>query len=321
MRHDNLHLWYIKDANTRSLVGRLRLVESGRGASLQYSASWIATGFALSEDLPLRDGEFLPRGRLQADSPRAVGAVDDARPDRWGERVIRYVVKPARLSLMEYLYYAGDDRFGALGVSTSGEAYVPHPNPPLPRLEMAQAVSDVVAKVEASEPINAAEQRILAAGGTLGGAQPKALMAIEGEEWIVKFPRKDDPLDSPLVEHASMTLAKLAGIRAADTRAIPLKRGHAVAIRRFDRAGAERIHAISAGTALRAVAPDANAAVLSYPDLALLLRRAGVTDDDANASDARELFRRMVFNILIDNTDDHEKNHSLLVVEPRSNGR
>ena len=321
MRHDTLHLWYIKDADTRALVGQLRLVESGRGVSLKYGGNWIAMGFPLSEDLPLRDVEYFPQGRLQADSPRAVGAVDDARPDRWGERVIRYVVKPARLSLMESLFYAGDDRFGALGVSTSAEVYTPHPNPPLPRLEMAQAVSEVVAKVEASESINAAEQRILAAGGTLGGAQPKALMEIEGEEWIVKFPRKDDPLDSPLAEHASMTLAKLAGIRSADTLPIPLKRGHAVAIRRFDRIGAERIHAISAGTALRAVAPDADDAELSYPALALLLRRAGVTDEDANASDARELFRRMVFNILIDNTDDHEKNHSLLVVDPRSNGR
>jgi serine/threonine-protein kinase HipA len=104
---------------------------------------------------------------------------------------------------------------------------------------MAQAVSDVVAKVEGYEPINAAEQRILAAGGTLGGVQPKALMALKGEEWIVKFPRKDDSLDSPRVEHASMTLAKLAGIRVADTRVVPLKGGQAVAIRRFGRAGAQ----------------------------------------------------------------------------------
>lgn len=321
MRHDILFLWYIEDPRSPVLVGQLRLVESGRGVALQYSASWLDAGFPLSEDLPLSDGEYAPRGRLQADSPRAVGAVDDARPDRWGERVIRYVDKPARLSLMEYLFYAGDDRFGALGVSTSDAAYLPHRGQALPRLEMVQTVSEVVAKLEASEPLTVAEQRILSAGGTLGGAQPKALMEIEGDEWVVKFPRKDDPLNSPLIEHAAMTLAKLAGIAVADTLPIPLRRRHAVAIRRFDRDGQRRIHSISAGTALRAVAPDADDPELSYPALALLLRRAGVATAGVNQLDARELFRRMVFNILIDNTDDHEKNHSLMVVEPRSNGR
>lgn len=65
---------------------------------------WLAHGFALSEDLPLIDNEFLPPGRMAADTQRAVGAVDDARPDRWGEKVIRFVDKPKRLSLMEYLY-------------------------------------------------------------------------------------------------------------------------------------------------------------------------------------------------------------------------
>ena len=321
MRHDTLFLWYVEDREKPALVGQLRLVEAGRGVALQYGGSWLESGFPLSEDLPLSDAEYLPRGRLQADAPRAVGAVDDARPDRWGERVIRYVDKPQRLSLMEYLFYAGDDRFGALGVSTSGTEYLPHGGQPLPRFEMAQTVSDIVAKIEASEPITLAEQRIISAGGTLGGAQPKALMEIDGDDWVVKFPRKDDPLDSPLIEHASMTLAKRAGIRAAETLPIPLHKGHAVAIRRFDRQGARRIHSISAGTALRAIAPDPNEPQLSYPELALLLRRAGVAKGAVNEDDARELFRRMVFNILIDNTDDHEKNHSLMVVEPRSNGR
>lgn len=321
MRHDTLFLWYVEHRSAPALVGQLRLVEVGRGVSLRYSPSWLESGFPLSEDLPLTDAEFMPRGRLQADSPRAVGAVDDARPDRWGERVIRYVDKPARLSLMEYLFYAGDDRFGALGLSTSNTEYLPHGGQPLPRIEMAQTLSEIVAKVEASEPISVAEQRILSAGGTLGGAQPKALMEIEGAEWVVKFPRKDDPLNSPLIEHATMTLARLAGIRVADTLAVPLEKGHAVAIRRFDRDSNRRIHSISAGTALRAIAPDPDVPELSYPALALLLRRAGVTDDDANQSDAHELFRRMVFNILIDNTDDHEKNHSLMVVAPRNNGR
>ena len=60
---------------------------------------------------------------------------------------------------------------------------------------------------------------------------------------------------------------------------------------------------------------------MGYPELARILRRVGITQDDVNQRDAHELFRRMVFNILVDNTDDHEKNHSLLVVNPLANGR
>jgi serine/threonine-protein kinase HipA len=82
--------------------------------------------------LPLVDTEHAPPGRLAADQVRTVGAVDDARPDRWGEKVIRYIDKPKRHSLMEYLYYAGDDRFGALGVSTSATDYTPRAGSPLP---------------------------------------------------------------------------------------------------------------------------------------------------------------------------------------------
>jgi serine/threonine-protein kinase HipA len=248
----------------------------------------------------------------------AVGAVDDARPDRWGERVIQYLDRPARLSLMEYLYYAGDDRFGALGVSTSESTYSPRTTSPLPRLEQAQHLSEVVHKVSAKAPISSIERQMLNAGGSFGGAKPKALIDIGGVQWIIKF-SDNEPIDVPLIEHASMTLAKLAGITVAETRVIPLSGEHALAVRRYDRDGARRIHCLSAGTALRAQATPEQEPELGYPSLAQLLRRAGVTD--RNLRDMRELFRRMVFNILIDNTDDHEKNHALQVTAPTRQGR
>jgi serine/threonine-protein kinase HipA len=321
MKFDDLHLWFLGDPGNPRYVGQLRLVDNGKGVSLQYAEQWRANGFALSEDLPLVDVELLPRGRLEAGGPVAVGAVDDARPDRWGERVIRYVDKPKRLSLMEYLYFAGDERFGALGVSTSASTYLPRPGGPLPRLEQLQELSDAVSKVVSGEPVNERERAVLRASGSFGGAKPKALIEIGGVEWVVKF-FNNEPVDSPLVEHASMTLASQAGITVADTQVLTLDNGlHAVAVRRFDRDGAARIHSISAGTALRAAAPAGQEPELSYPELALLLRRAGVAQGDVNTRDAAELFRRMVFNIFMDNTDDHEKNHSLLVVAPTQNGR
>ena len=318
---DDLHLWYLADPANPRYVGALKLVSAGKGVSLHYGADWLAHGFPLSEDLPLVDTEFLPPGRLSADAQRAVGAVDDARPDRWGEKVIRFVDRPKRLSLMEYLYYAGDDRFGALGVSTSKEAYLPRSGGPLPRLEDAQSLSEVVAKIEAAEPLTALEARIIAGGGSpLGGAKPKALIDIDGEPWVIKF-FNNEPVDTPLVEHATMTLAKQAGITVAETQMVPLVVFNAVAIRRFDRERGHRIHSISAGTAIRAATASGQEPQMGYPALARVLRRVGVAEAGVHQSDARELFRRMVFNILMDNTDDHEKNHALLVVNPYGNGR
>jgi serine/threonine-protein kinase HipA len=313
MRLDDLSLWYLGDPATPRYVGALKLVSAGKGVSLHYGEAWLANGFALSEDLPLVDIEHMPPGRLAADAQRAVGAVDDARPDRWGEKVIRFVDKPKRLSLMEFLYYAGDDRFGALGVSTSSSTYSPRTGSPLPRLEEAQQLSEVVAKIEASEPISILEAKLVRAGGSLGGAKPKALINIGGEPWVIKF-FNGEPGDTPLIEHATMTLAVHAGITVAETQVIPLFGANAIAVRRFDREQGRRIHSISAGTAIRAATASGEEPEMGYPELARILRRVGITQNDINQRDACELFRRMVFNILVDNTDDHEKNHSLLVV-------
>lgn len=321
MRLDDLYLWCLENPAAPGYVGALKLVTAGKGVSLHYGQDWLASGFALSEDLPLLDKVFLPPGRLSSDVQRAVGAVDDARPDRWGEKVIRFVDKPKRLSLMEYLYYAGDDRFGALGVSTSASHYSPRAAGPLPRLEDAQQLGEVAAKIEASEPLTALEAKIIAGGGSpLGGAKPKALINMAGEQWVIKF-FNNEPIDAPLVEHAAMTLAERAGISVAKTQVIPLGGFHAVLIRRFDREQGRRIHSISAGTAIRAATVSGGEPQMGYPELARILRRVGAAQANMNQQDARELFRRMVFNILIDNTDDHEKNHSLLVVSPFENGR
>ena len=278
------------------------MLTGARGVSLRYAPSWLESGFALSEDLPLLDMERLPVER-----ETAVGAVDDARPDRWGERVIRHIERPPRLSLLEMLYFAGDERFGALGVSTSADAYEPHQRGPLPQLGDADQVNELVRKVLAGEPVPEAQRRFIAPGATMGGGRPKALIEIDGAQWVLKF-SEDAGSSEPLIEHATVTLAARAGITVAETRPVSLARGTAVAVKRFDRAPGARIHALSAHVALRAAGAE-----MSYPALAQLLRRRGPTEGNRNRLQMRELFRRLVFNILIDNTDDHEKNHVLLM--------
>jgi serine/threonine-protein kinase HipA len=300
---DTLHLWWLREPAHPRLVGTLRHVRRAGtqpgGVSLAYADAWLADGIALSEDLPLQRGEFLP-----SENDSAAGAVDDARPDRWGERVIRLVDKPPRLSTLEYLYFAGDERFGALGVSASDATYAPRTRGPLPTLADAQTLHDVVRRVEAGEPVDEPLRRLVAPGATLGGAKPKALLAMDGAQWVLKFGDDGEPTDSPLVEHAAMMLAARAGIVVCETKALRLRSGHAVAVRRFDRGPGLRVHALSAHVALRAAGQP-----YGYPDLALLLRRRAPSD--TLALQAAQVFRRMVFNILIDNTDDHEKNHAV----------
>jgi serine/threonine-protein kinase HipA len=301
---NQLHLWLLTQPEQPVPVATLNLLRSTQGVSLRYVDSWLHLGFPLSEDLPLIDEEFQP-----AEKGAAAGAVDDARPDRWGERVIRYIDKPPRLSLLEYLYFAGDDRFGALGVSTSPREYAPRRLGPLPTLKDADELHELIRKVQNNEPVPPEQRSLISPGATMGGARPKGLIDIAGDQWVIKF-SDGDPADTPLIEHAAMTLAQKAGIRTAQTMPVRLTHGHAVAIKRFDRSGGSRRHSLSACVALRAAGER-----FGYAELAQLLRRRGVTDGDAYVAQMREIFRRMVFNILIDNTDDHEKNHALLVTD------
>ncbi len=298
---DVLSLWWLGDPAQPRPVGEIALQVGARGVTLRYAASWRQSGFALSEDLPLTDALFVPN-----DKDTAAGAVDDARPDRWGERIIRKFEPSPRMSLLEYLLFAGDDRYGALGVSTQPDRYEPWERSPLPALDSLQPMADVVRNVLANEPVPEPLRRLIRPGASLGGARPKSLVNIDGEAWIVKFGEGED-IDTPLVEHATMQLARRCGIHTADTRALALAGNHhAVAVRRFDRLGTQRLHAVSANVALKA----AGETDLSYPALAQLLRRQAAAP--AIAAQQAQLYRRMVFNILIDNTDDHEKNHALL---------
>lgn len=297
---DTLHLWWLADPAKPRLVGALRLVLSNQSVGFQYADAWLdASGIALSEDLPLRRDLFIP-----AHKGEIVGAIDDARPDRWGERVIKRFEKTPRLSLLEYLLFAGNDRHGALGVSVRADTYLPWPGTPLASLADLDEMAQVIGKVLANEPVSEIQRRLIRPGVSLGGARPKSLIAIEGEPWLVKFSEGEDT-DTELIEHASMTLAATCGIEVATTRALPVLGRHAVAVKRFDREGALRVHALSAFVALRAAGE-----VLGYPQLAQLLRRMAPAAQIARQQE--QLFRRMIFNILIDNTDDHEKNHVLL---------
>ncbi len=296
---DTLSLWLLSNPVTPRRIGELMLVMSGQGVGLRYDPDWLTEGFALSEDLPLTGELFLPQ-----DKQTAAGAVDDARPDRWGERIIRKFERTQRLSLLEFLLFAGGDRYGALGVSTCLHNYQPWNTSPLPALADLSTMQDVVRRVLNNEPVGELEKRLLRPGVSLGGARPKSLIELDGQPWLVKFDEGEEE-NTPLIEHAAMTLAAQCGIVVAPTRALPVGGRHAVAVQRFDRAGGRRLHVVSAHVAMSAAGEH-----YGYPQLAQQLRR--LCSASAIKTQQEQLFRRMVFNIFIDNTDDHEKNHALV---------
>ena len=301
---DHLYVWALVDPANPVLVGEVSLSQLVPDcATFTYAPAWW--NFPLSEDLPLIAGQSFSAGERGS----APGALDDARPDRWGERIIRHIDRPARLSILEMLLFAGDDRFGALGVSVSAERYIPRRLGPYPQVNQLADLAQAVEDVQLQAPITPEMQRLLQPGVTLGGARPKALLQTQDGPCVIKFSELDDSVDTPLIEHATMTLAAMAGITVASTGVLPLaprhgKARHALTIQRFDRSGAIRLHCLSAKTVLRAAGLSE-----SYPALATVVLRLGHPDQQTTMRE--ELFKRMVFNILMDNTDDHERNHCL----------
>ena len=299
---DRLYLWALVNPAQPMMVGALQLSALVPDcATFVYDAQWWH--FPLSEDLPLIAGQEFSAGEKNS----APGAIDDARPDRWGERIIRHIDRPARLSILEMLLFAGDDRFGALGVSVSAEQYIPRHVGPYPQLRDLAQLNAAIEEVQNQTPVTDTMQRLLQPGVTLGGARPKALLQTDEGPRVIKFSELDDAVDTPLIEHATMTLAAKAGIHVAKTAALPIPRRrsrHALTIERFDRLGDVRLHCQSASTLLRAAGQDQ-----SYAALAGVLLR--IAHPDKQIAMREELFKRMVFNILMDNTDDHERNHSV----------
>jgi len=204
---DTLYLWLLTNPAEPVLIGELNAVRSLRGVSLRYDDSWLGRGFALSEDLPLIAQEFLPR-----EKDTAAGAVDDARPDRWGERVIRFLDKPARLSLLEYLYFAGDDRFGALGVSTARKSYQPRGSGPLPSLADVETMQRLVEMVLAGEPIPEPERRLISPGATMG-------VPARAARCLHRTARRGQTARGTLIVHRAGVLCNGDGIPAIDSSA------------------------------------------------------------------------------------------------------
>jgi serine/threonine-protein kinase HipA len=246
------------------------------------------------------------------------GALRDASPDYWGRLVIQRHLGNAQPGEMAYLLFSPDDRAGALGFGLNQ-------TPPAPRrsfnqtLDLAklQATADAIVADESGAGAVEHEQveKLLAIGTSMGGARPKAVVEDGDGLWVAKFNRPEDPWNSARVEHAMLLLARACGLVTAESRVAEIGGRDVLLVKRFDREqspqGYRRARMVSALTLLRAEDTYQSRDKWSYVLLAEELRRV-CSDPERNAV---ELFRRMCFNALISNADDHPRNHAVIARE------
>jgi serine/threonine-protein kinase HipA len=242
------------------------------------------------------------------------GALRDAGPDYWGRRVIDKRAGRPQWGELDYLLESPDDRAGALGFGR-------RLSPPAPLrkfnqaidLEKLQSLAAALIKDEIpSDPQAQQVQDLMLLGTSMGGARPKAVVQDAEGLWIAKFNRDDDRWNNTRVEHAMLRLARDCGLQTAQSRIETVGTKDVLLVKRFDRErapkGYTRARMVSGLTLLRAdEAPEARPN-WSYLSLVETLRRVVA---DAKG-DARELFRRICFNALISNLDDHPRNHAIL---------
>jgi serine/threonine-protein kinase HipA len=295
-------------------AARFELAADGNGlplGRLVYGKSYLQRQEAVPID-PLE----LPLTARVYETPRmngVFGALRDAGPDYWGRRVIERYVGKAPLGELDYLLHSPDDRAGALGFGHNQK-------PPAPRREFnrtldlakLQAAADAIIKDE-DMPADAGQlEELLLVGTSMGGARPKAVVQDDGALWIAKFNRLDDKWNYARIEHAMLVLARTCGITTAESKVVVVGDRDVLLVKRFDRekiaAGYLRARMLSGLTLLRTEDSHLGRDRWSYVLLAEELRRMS----SQPRKDAAELFRRMCFNALISNSDDHPRNHAVI---------
>lgn len=281
-------------------VGTLSMSPDNRLCVFEYSKGWLADGFSISPiELPLKAGLFIAK---PTPFYGGFGIFEDSLPDGYGryllhKALLREGINDADLSVLDRLSIVGADGMGALtytpetsivtGIGTSD-------------LEMLQAKALEVLREKQDEDA----ELLLFNSGNSGGARPKAVFSDPDGHWLVKFRHTYDPHDIGLQEYQYNQAAKRCGINVPDFKLI---NGKFFASRRFDiSTSGERIHTATAGGLL---CISLQTPVLDYSNLLAL---TGFLTQ--NRADIKEMFRRMVFNYLTDNKDDHCKNFSFQVI-------
>jgi serine/threonine-protein kinase HipA len=307
---------------TPVLVGRLwTRTRGGReSATFQYDAQWLAhpERFALEPALSLDAAAF-----HTAQDRALFGALGDSAPDRWGRMLLARAERhrarregraPRALREVDYLMGVADaTRLGALRFrTTEGGPFLAEPGEgaaAIPPLVDLRRLLSAASRVESDDASDEDLRLLVAPGSSLGGARPKASVRDrDGSLAIAKFPSNADDYDVVRWEGVALALARRAGIQVPAWRLAAVAGRAVLVLARFDRRGSERIPFISALSLLGAADGDTR----SYPEMAEALRRYGA----ATATDLHQLWRRLLFSVLVSNTDDHLRNHGFLCEGP-----
>ena len=304
----------LPDAVDQVVAGRVEFLtrDNGKVARFVYGKSYLERKNAVAID-PVELDRLVGTPFTRPDD--LFGAIRDASPDSWGRRLIDRALG-GEASEVGYLLDSPDDGAGALSFGTG-------PNPPAPRKDfnrrfLLPELQKTAAAVLADEPIASARDarhvaRLLSHGTSMGGARPKAVIEDDGVLWLAKFSRADDPYDICKLEKATLDLGAECGIAVAHSRVETIGGRSVLMVKRFDREPCDRgwlrHRMISGLTALRSHESDRSR--WSYLSLADELRRTSREP----GRDPRELFARAVFNMLVNNDDDHPRNHAMIADE------
>ena len=302
-------VWVWLPHDTKPVVAG-RLAASGDDLLFNYARSYLARDNALAlyePELPLREGLLpLPNGLHMP------GCIRDAAPDAWGRRVIinRKLgargpdIDTAELDELTYLLESGSDRIGALDFQRSPTVYAPRETPAAILDDMQNAAT----KVEKGIPLTSDLDAALLHGSSIGGARPKVLIEADAKKYVAKFSSQNDLYNVVKAEYVAMRLAAHAGIDTAHVSLRHVAGKDIILVERFDRNKAQdgwrRRAMVSALTLLEL--DEMMARYASYEDLATIIRHRFTEPTKT----LKELFSRMLFNVLCGNTDDHARNHS-----------
>lgn len=317
---DKKILVYINLDNADYFVGTLwsHFTRGKESSDFEYSKDWLNNKISFS----LEPGLYLGKGKqVNARQTPLFGSFGDSAPDTWGRILMRrYENQLAKkenrasktLNEIDYLLFVNDiARQGALRFKTEDSEDFLYPSnikaiPPLIDLTKLLAASEKI--IESSEK-ESDLQLLLAPGSSLGGARPKAsVMDKHGNLCIAKFPKKDDFTNNVLWEGAALTLAVQCGLNVQEWSIQKAGNKSVILLKRFDRYGKTRIPFLSAMSMLNAI--DNDTQIHSYLDIADAIRQYGSSPKE----DLTELWKRVVFSILISNTDDHLRNHGFLYI-------
>ncbi|TBV11423.1 type II toxin-antitoxin system HipA family toxin [Stutzerimonas kirkiae] len=282
------------------------LAKDPSGLRFAYAQSWLSAPDAFSVDplnLPLSPGEKI--------ASRLWGCFEDATPDNWGRKVLLATHRQSPANELEWLLASRGAGAGCLLFSASRHSVTPSaPVPSFNELEQLLELADEIDRGELSSHLDDALAKLLVYGSSMGGARPKVTVRLGEQQYIAKLSRRDDLFNQPRAEFASLAMAKDAGIPVPGHRLHTVNGRTVLLIERFDREGGRRRHYLSANAL---IAPDRMRqgdveGSVSYLRLATVIQKIS---QDAQA-DRHDLYRRMVFNIAIGNTDDHLKNHGFL---------